>query len=88
MTQKFFTTGQQISVSGIYRVRHSEHRIPNEVTLLRGQEFPRCARCGDRVLFELLVEAPDIFTDPDFRVFLYELPELPVMEERVLKKVV
>lgn len=88
--KQFFTTGQHILTSGIYRVKHSEHRLPNEVTLLKGQEFPRCEKCGDRVLFELLHAAPYVFADPDFKVVLYELPELrPVDDdEEDLKKVI
>ena len=75
-SRKFFTTGQQIPASGIYLVKHDQHRVPSEATLLKGQQFPRCGKCGDRVLFELTAAAPDVFADPDFSVVLYELPEL------------
>jgi hypothetical protein len=90
LKRHFFTTGQSIPVTGIYRVRHDSHRLPSECTLLKGQQFPRCANCGDRVVFELLHEAPDVFSDPDFKVALYELPELRVQEaeEPDLKRVV
>jgi len=90
LKRHFFTTGQNIPATGIYRVKHDSHRLPSECTLLKGQQFPRCAKCGDRVLFELLHAAPDVFSDPDFNVALYELPELRVEEERKpdLKKVV
>ena len=90
LKRHFFTTGQTIPATGIYRVKHDLHRLPSECTLLNGQQFPRCAKCGDRVLFELLHAAPDFFTDPDFKVALYELPVLRVEEEGKpdLKKVV
>jgi len=90
LKRHFFTTGQNIPATGIYRVKHDSHRLPSECTLLKGQQFPRCAKCGDRVLFELLHAAPDVFSDPDFNVALYELPELRVEGERKpdLKKVV
>ena len=87
-SKKFFTTGQHIPESGIYRVKHDQHRVPNEVTLLKGQDFPRCGKCGDRVLFELLVAAPDIYADPDFKVVLYELPALSELEDIPAKKAV
>jgi len=74
--KNYFTTGQFIPESGIYATHHLHHRLPREVTLLKGQQFPRCGRCGNRVLFELVRTAPDIFTDPDFRINLSELPEL------------
>jgi hypothetical protein len=70
-----YRTGQSIPTSGIYRVEHQQHRAPHEVTLLRGEEFPRCARCGDRVEFELVKAAPDLANRP-FAIHLYEIPDL------------
>lgn len=69
-----YKTGRRIPQSGIYRVLHSEHRLPHDVTLLGGQYFPRCAQCGNDVQFELLRAAPEI-NDSDFHVVVYELPE-------------
>jgi hypothetical protein len=37
-------TGVAVPESGIYRVSHSQHRLPHEVTLLKDQQFPRL--CG------------------------------------------
>ena len=74
---KYFTTGQAIPESGIYAVRHGSHRLPHEVTLLKGECFPRCGQCNDRVAFVLLRAAPDIYSTPEFQVRLYELPEIP-----------
>ena len=62
-----FRTGETIKESGIYRVHHNQHRLPHEVTLLQGQDFPRCTRCDDGVSFELVLAAP-------FRIYLNELP--------------
>lgn len=67
-----FVTGQQVPESGIYRVTHSAHRLPHEVTLLRGEQFPRCSRCGDSVTFELVQTAPQMTTG----IVVYELPEV------------
>jgi len=46
-----FRTGQRVRASGVYRVSHARHHLPREVTLLRGQVFPRCAECRVPVLF-------------------------------------
>ena len=64
-------------MSGIYRVQHSQHKLPAEVGLLKGQEFPRCSKCQNPVVFKLVRAAPE----PEFRVALYELPELSAEEE-------
>jgi hypothetical protein len=69
-----YKTGHRIPQSGIYRVLHSEHRLPHDVTLLTGEDFPRCAQCGNDVQFELVRAAPDI-KNRDFHVVVYELPE-------------
>ncbi len=76
-----FRTDEVVPQDGIYRVRHSEHRLPHEVTLLKDQRFPKCANCQDSVLFEFIRGV--IFTEEslefDSRIRLYELP---VMEEK------
>lgn len=70
---KQFRCGDKILESGIYRVFHRNHRLPHEVTLLRDQLFPKCAKCEDSVYFELVRSAPDITLGP-FKVALYALP--------------
>lgn len=76
--QLLFRTGEVIKDSGIYRVHHSNHRLQHEVTVVQGQQFPRCAKCDDEVMFELIqAAAPDfIRNDEKLRIYLYELPEL------------
>jgi hypothetical protein len=69
-------TGQQIPDSGIYRVTHQQHRLPHEVTLLKGETFPRCAKCGDMVEFELVQSVPYHRDRTSFCVRLYALPDL------------
>lgn len=71
-----FKTGQQIPDSGVYKVIHQQHRLPHEVTLLKGETFPRCAKCGDRVEFELVHAAPYNRDGTAFQVQLYALPDL------------
>ena len=55
--------GQVVPASGIYRVRHSQHRLPHEVTLVGNQQFPPCSSCKYEVtfVFSRLVQA-DGFT--------------------------
>jgi hypothetical protein len=73
--QPTFRTGEQIAESGIYRVIHKAHRLPHEVTLLRDQLFPRCAKCRDEVKFELVRAVSELMNHQDFRIYLYELDE-------------
>jgi hypothetical protein len=69
-----FRSGDAIEETGIYRVCHTRHRLPQEVTLLEGERFPRCARCREDVLF-YLVRAARLAEEPaGFRVRLHELP--------------
>ena len=69
-------TGCTVPESGIYRVSHSLHRLPEEVTLLADQDFPRCSRCIEPVSYELVRSDPAAFASRGFAVTLYELPEL------------
>jgi hypothetical protein len=73
-------TGCPVPENGFYRVRHSQHRLPREVTLLIGQSFPRCSKCAEPVYFELIRCAPSLGTYR-FNVALYELPELAEQDE-------
>lgn len=71
----FFRVGEVVPESGVYRVFHSEHRVSHDVTLVGGQEFPRCSACGADVHFELLHSAPEIDRDANFRSRrLFEIP--------------
>jgi hypothetical protein len=73
-----FRTDQVVAQSGIYRVRHRKHRLPHEVTLLKDEQFPRCSKCRNAVVFELVRDVT--FTDEsrgrNSRIRLYELPVL------------
>ena len=67
-------TDETVPKSGIYRVRHSKHRVPHEVTLLRDERFPRCAKCDSAVVFELVRAADEGAAILGLRICLYELP--------------
>ncbi len=72
-----YHVGEAIVHPGIYRVLHRGHRDSHTVVLLSGQHFPRCARCGQDVQFQLVEATPHIKNDSDFRVHLYEIPHPP-----------
>jgi hypothetical protein len=69
-------TGAIIPRNGIYSARHTEHRLPSEVTLLQGEPFPRCAACPSAVFFRLRRRLDDTSAALSFHVHLYELPVL------------
>jgi hypothetical protein len=70
-------TGCAVPENGFYRVMHSQHRLPKEVTLLTNQPFPRCSKCGEPIYFELIRSARFLgMNGSRFKVTLYELPEL------------
>jgi len=70
-----YANGEMAPLTAIYRVMHSEHRLPAEVTLALGQMFPRCARCLGAVQFELLR-----LTQGKLPAGTMTLNELPVLD--------
>ncbi len=75
-------TGAFVPASGIYAVRHREHCLPSEVTLLEGEVFPRCEACTSEVTFRLQRKLVDSGFRTSFRIQLYQLPVLEEEEER------
>ncbi len=73
---KTFKPGDVAVETGVYRVSHAQHRLPHEVVILRGDRFPRCAKCTGAVIFELFYSAP-------FVVSSYK-NVLPVLDDDVL----
>jgi len=69
-----YRVGDTVRVSGIYRAVHDDHRVSHEVTLVAGDAFPRCKKCGTTVTFELMIAATSDLTGLAFRVHLYEIP--------------
>ena len=49
-----YSTNQEIPDDGVYHVHHEEHRLIRSVVLLKGDKFPRCARCSQPATFELI----------------------------------
>lgn len=63
----FYLPGATIPESGIYEIIHDrEHRAPHESVLVKGDSFPLCDVCQDRVRFRVVRTAPYIFEDEDF----------------------
>jgi hypothetical protein len=69
-----YATGEAAPATGVYRVSHAEHRLPEEITVLLGQSFPRCAKCSVAVKFELV--RPMQCALPPGTMTLNELPVL------------
>jgi len=69
-------TGGLVPETGIYEVSHSAHRLPDQVTLLAGKEFPRCQACQEPVTFKLQQRLPSADKSLHFRMNLYQLPVL------------
>jgi hypothetical protein len=62
-----FSAGETVRETGIYEVIHDrEHRAAHEVVMLKGDAFPPCDTCEQRVRFRLVRTAPYIFQDEDF----------------------
>ena len=62
-----FAAGQTIPESGIYEVMHeNQHRATHESVMVKGDRFPFCDSCHDRVRFRVVRTAPYIFHDEDF----------------------
>jgi len=76
MAEETFTTGAVVPRSGIYSVAHAAHHLPQEIILLSGEAFPRCAKCSDKVRFALIRAARRVFHYNPMKVY-----ELPCLEE-------
>lgn len=63
----YFLAGSTIPESGIYEVIHDNaHREAHESVMVKGDSFPMCDVCQDRVRFRVIRTAPYIFEDEDF----------------------
>ena len=63
----YFVAGAIIVESGIYEVIHDNaHRQNHESVMVKGDSFPMCDVCQDRVRFRVVRTAPYIFEDEDF----------------------
>jgi hypothetical protein len=73
---KSYETGAIVPETGIYRVVHSAHRLPHEVVILKDEHFPRCSKCSESIVFNLVHAAPELFWRTVYHVY-----ELPVIDD-------
>ncbi|HKD81523.1 MAG TPA: hypothetical protein VKH81_17655 [Candidatus Angelobacter sp.] len=73
-----FDVDEQVPASGMYSVFHDEHCLQSEVMLFKGEYFPRCSRCREKVVFSMSrpIPALDRIRDLSVRMPLHELPVL------------
>jgi hypothetical protein len=64
--EKVYRSGEQVPRTGLYRVFHYQHRMPHDTVLRRGEDFPPCNKCGERVTFRLCATAEPLADDQDF----------------------
>jgi hypothetical protein len=62
----WFAPGQQVPVSGIYRVLHRDHRSEHRVFAIAGEVFPHCRKCKADVRFQLWIDVEYAARDWDF----------------------
>ena len=48
-----FKPGDVAPCGGIYQAHHVQHRLDHCVTILEGEQFPACRKCGEYVRFRL-----------------------------------
>jgi hypothetical protein len=73
-----FDVDERVPASGMYSVYHAEHCLQSEVMLFRGEYFPKCSRCREKVLFAMSrpIPALDCIRDLSVRMPIHELPVL------------
>ena len=69
---KMLAPSYQVPESGVYRVVHSEHREPHFVTAIRGEVFPPCRKCRDRVRYSLALASEYVVYDWDLSGPLFD----------------
>ena len=65
LTQPELMPGDQAPESGIYRVVHDGHRSPHPVCVIKGDVFPSCRHCRQRVRYEKWMDAEYLTHDWD-----------------------
>jgi len=55
--KKYLQPGESVPETAVYAVIHDGHRPIHHATLRKGERFPLCAKCSDRVRFEFLQNA-------------------------------
>jgi hypothetical protein len=66
LTFQTYHPGEDVPMSGIYKVTHRGHHHDHEVTCLSGEKFPECHQCQGQVRFNLLIAAHAIHRHTHF----------------------
>ena len=64
--KKSYQAGDNVPITGLYRVSHYQHRMPHDVVIKQGTVFPACNKCGTRVTFALSNTAESLTSDTAF----------------------
>jgi len=70
MFHKPFSPNSEVPEDGIFWVHHYQHREAHLVQISRGEQFPPCQKCGERVRYERAIHdrlADHISFDVDFK---------------------
>lgn len=62
---QLFAPEEHAPASGVYRVIHARHRGEHLVSVLKGDEFPFCRKCRDKVRFVMETAAKYATDDLD-----------------------
>jgi len=66
-----FTTDEQVSISGVYRVSHAQHAI-RDIKILKGKSFPACPKCNVAVQFSFIEAIPIESATERFRFLMQD----------------
>lgn len=67
ISDAYFRPQMTVPQSGVYRALHDGHRPPHDLLLVRGDEFPSCRSCQDRVRFVLAEKVGHAGEDGDLQ---------------------
>lgn len=65
--QESYKPGDKVARSGVYTVLHDNHGMSYKATLLRGETFPSCKKCGMKVRFAIFHTAVHTRDDENFK---------------------
>jgi hypothetical protein len=70
MFHNAFSPNSEVPEDGVFWVHHYQHREAHLVQISRGEQFPACQKCGERVRYERAIHdraADHVSFDMDFK---------------------
>jgi hypothetical protein len=70
MFHNAFLPNSEVPEDGVFWVHHYQHRETHLVQITRGEQFPPCQKCGERVRYERAIQdrsADHVSFDIDFQ---------------------